>query len=88
MANPDPRSLLDSSDDRLFVSHGHMREHLAAGRAVPLSRLITDQVRYDGSWWLADQEGWHPVTDDVLAAKLDNFHAWADGNLYLGGRGS
>lgn len=69
-----------------FLTHQQMREHLTEGRAVPLSRLITDHAHYNGTWWLADRAGWHQITDDILTTKLNNLNNWVDGNLYLGGR--
>ncbi|MEU7925170.1 hypothetical protein [Micromonospora sp. NPDC049107] len=43
-----------------------MRELHGQGLATPLSRLITDHVRYDNRWWIADRDGWHLIVDDVL----------------------
>jgi hypothetical protein len=85
MTAPNHRtSTADSTEDG-FLSHQQMREHLAEGRAVPLSRLITDHAHYNNTWWLADRAGWHQITDDILIAKLNNLSNWVDGNLYLGG---
>jgi len=68
-----------------FLSHAQMREHQEADQAEPLSRVITDFVKYDGHWWIADRQGWHLVDDAYLIAKLDNHASWAGGSLYASG---
>lgn len=67
-----------------FISD--MQEHRQQGLAVPLSRIITEFIKYDERWWIADRSGWHVVDDQRLVAKLDNHQSWTEGGLYLGGR--
>ncbi|MFI6785052.1 hypothetical protein [Micromonospora sp. NPDC050276] len=79
-----PDSTINDTTDG-FISHANMRELHGQGLATPLSRLITDHVRYDNRWWIADRDGWHLIVDGVLNGMLDTQRKWVDGNVYLGG---
>jgi hypothetical protein len=48
-----------------------MQKALAAGEATPLSRTVTDIVRFQSSWWLFDRDGWVPVDSQQLSERLD-----------------
>lgn len=47
-----------------------MDEHVANGRAVPLSQVVPFIVRYQDIWWLSTQAGWLPIAPSI-AAVLD-----------------
>ena len=62
------RNAQDSADD---VSHAQMAAAITAGQAHTLSRTITDFVKYRGSWWIFDRDGWIQIDDPALALDLD-----------------
>jgi len=63
------------------VSHEQMREAQQQGHAVPLSKLITDIVRYGDRWWIGSAVGWILVDDPLLIQKLDAHRAWTEQQL-------
>jgi hypothetical protein len=63
------------------VSHEQMRDAQRAGHAVPLSKLITDIVRYRDHWWIGSAAGWILVDDPLLIQKLDDHRAWTEQQL-------
>lgn len=63
------------------VSHEQMRDAQEEGLAVPLSKLITDIVRYRDQWWIGSAVGWIVVDDPLLIQKLDAHRAWTDHRL-------
>jgi hypothetical protein len=77
----------DSTDaiEDTFISHARMEEYGQLGLATPLSRIITDFIKYGDRWWITDPHGWHLIDDQHLIIKLNNHATWADGGLYLGG---
>jgi hypothetical protein len=76
----------DHARARGFINHDQMHAYHDAGLVTPLSRMITDHVRFADRWWIADRNGWHLITDDVLIHMLDTQVKWVEGNVYLGGR--
>jgi hypothetical protein len=71
-----------SADARTVLSHAEMRELQTSGLAMALSRHVTDVVRYDDRWWIADRLGWTLVTEQRLIATLDRQSTWTCGGLY------
>ncbi|MFF6956189.1 hypothetical protein [Streptomyces sp. NPDC008317] len=49
-----------------------MERAISVGEARPLSPSISEYVRYEGAWWLAERSGgWAMVTTPTFAAQLD-----------------
>jgi hypothetical protein len=55
----------------LMISHREMTNARTAGRARPLSPVITEFTKYWGDWWVSSAEGWLRITDTHLASRLD-----------------
>jgi hypothetical protein len=53
------------------VQLDQMQKALERGEATSLSRTITDIIRYRSTWWLYDRDGWVPVDNEQLVARLD-----------------
>ena len=53
------------------ISHAEMDAAYDSGHAVPLGQGIAWLARYRDAWWVAYERGWLRVTDDVMAADLD-----------------
>jgi hypothetical protein len=66
-----------------FIGHERMRELHAQGLAVPLSRFITDHVRYQERWWIAERGGWHLVADGELDDLLNKQSTWSTATYTL-----
>ena len=56
----------------LEVSHGEMSDALRAGAAVPLGPRLPWVARYLDAWWVEYENGWLRVTDDHVAADLND----------------
>lgn len=92
MSSADPTltgtRVLNGADPSLakgFINHEQMRIHQESGAVTPLSRDITDHVRFNGRWWIGDRNGWHLITDQQLADLLDTQRRWVEADVYLGG---
>jgi hypothetical protein len=54
-----------------LISHAEMNAAYDSGRSVPIGQGIAWLARYRDFWWIAYERGWLRVTDDVMAADLD-----------------
>ncbi|GHJ45912.1 hypothetical protein Cs7R123_32540 [Catellatospora sp. TT07R-123] len=67
------------------LSHDQMRHLIAAGQAAPMSADERHRmyVRYDGTWWIADRDGYTQITNPAHNIKLDTWHRrLTDGALW------
>ena len=53
------------------ISHAEMDAAYDSGQAVPLGQGIAWLARYRDAWWVAYERGWLRITDDLMAADLD-----------------
>jgi hypothetical protein len=56
----------------LEISHTEMNGAICAGTAVPLGQGFSWVARYLDAWWVEYEDGWLRVTDDYVAADLDD----------------
>jgi hypothetical protein len=83
MIEPADTSHPPRSDDTVPLEIGY-DEIIAAyqtGAAAPLSRFITDIVRYRDHWWIAHTTTWLLITDAPTIGRLDRHTEWADAKL-------
>jgi hypothetical protein len=59
----------------LEVSHAEMNDALCAGTAVPLGDGLPWVTWYASAWWVHYEGGWLRVTDESVAAELDDVAA-------------
>ncbi len=54
-----------------WMTAAAMAEALDTGAAQPLSTAFPDHLRFAGTWWRPRADGWVPITDSKLIARLD-----------------
>src|SRR4051794_34302991 len=59
----------------LEVSHAEMNDARCAGTAVPLGDGLPWVTWYASAWWVHYEGGWLRVTDESVAAELDDVAA-------------
>jgi hypothetical protein len=53
------------------ISNTRMATLVATGQAVEILRLPGGPVEHDSRYWVTAGNGWHPVTDPAVVARLD-----------------
>lgn len=61
-----------ASEVPLSVSHAYMNAARAGGEVVSLGPDVPWIVRHQDFWWVAGERAWLRVTDDAVAAELDD----------------
>ena len=56
----------------LVISHSDMDAAHGCGQAVFLDRSIPWLTRYQDSWWVVCDGGWLRITDELVAADIDD----------------
>ena len=59
----------------LEISHAQMNDAARTGTAVPLGQGLPWVAWYLNAWWVEYENGWLCVTDDDVAAELDDVAA-------------
>jgi hypothetical protein len=65
----------DAPGTARFIADGDMKALLSAGKATYTSDTLTDNIKYDRSWWYVDPAapgGWSRVTDARYAKEIDS----------------
>lgn len=57
------------------ISHAEMSDAVRTEAVVPLGQGLSWVVRYLDAWWVEYENGWLRVTDDDVAAELDDVAA-------------
>jgi hypothetical protein len=53
------------------MTHAAMNAAFDAGAAVLLSEAVNWVVRHRDAWWVVYEHGWLRITDELVAAELD-----------------
>lgn len=76
----------DPADPPLCLSHTEVVAAVKAGHAKPLSKLITDFVKYGDHWWILYKNGWILIDHSGLHSALEKQAAEVrETGTYLGG---
>jgi hypothetical protein len=61
----------DAGERPPAMSHADIDAALDRGEVVPLSQGMSWIARYQDAWWVIYEHGWLRITDELVAAELD-----------------
>ena len=71
-AGTTPDDVRPPGEAPLSVSHAYMNTARAGGEVALLGPDVPWIVRHQDFWWVAGERAWLRVTDDLVAAELDD----------------